>query len=74
MVFSKGFKGERAHGEEYRRPAVEVWGMRAVGLLVLAALYMEFKDASLSPTGHITRKPRPQRHPTQEEDGERAHI
>lgn len=46
--------------------------MRAVGLLVLAALYVEFKDASISPTGHITRKPRPQRHPTQEEDTKEA--
>lgn len=54
------------------RPKVEVWGMRAVIFLVFAALYIEFKDASISPTGHITRKPRPQRHLTpQEEEEER---
>eukprot|EP00438_Fugacium_kawagutii_P008786 Skav235601 [mRNA] locus=scaffold3336:56151:57140:+ [translate_table: standard] len=56
--------------QEYERPAIEVWGMRAVGLLVIFALYREFKDASISPTGQITRKPRPQIHLTQQEEEE----
>ena len=55
---------------QYERPAIEVWGMRAVVLLVIFALYREFKDASISPTGQITRKPRPQIHPTQQEEEE----
>lgn len=55
---------------QYERPAIEVWGMRAVGLLVIFALYREFKDASISPTGQITKKPRPQIHPTQQEEEE----
>ena len=57
--------------KQYERPAFEVWGMRAVAVLVIFALYREFKDASISPTGQITRKPRPQYHPTQEEEEQR---
>lgn len=59
---------EQKTGNDYERPAIEVWGMRAVMLLVIFALYVEFKDASISPTGQISRKPRPQRHLTEEEE------
>ena len=65
-----GQTAEKAPEAEYQRPAIEVWGMRAVVFLVIAALYVEFKDASISPTGHITRKKRPQRHLTEEEEKE----
>lgn len=59
------------HAEFYERPAFEVWGVRAVGLLVLFALYTEFKDVSISPTGQISKKPRPKRHLTPQEEEQR---
>ena len=61
-------KGPNA--EFYERPAFEVWGVRVVVALVIFALYIEFKDVNISPAGQITRKPRPKRHLTPQEEEE----
>merc|ERR1719291_205639 len=38
------------------RPAAEVWGMRIVGGLVLAAVYLQVKDLAFSPTGGLRKQ------------------
>ncbi|CAE7341132.1 unnamed protein product [Symbiodinium sp. CCMP2592] len=65
-------KGPNA--EFYERPTFEVWGVRVVAALVLYALYIEFKDVSISPSGQITRKPRPKRHLTPQEEEEQRRL
>ena len=65
-------KGPNA--EFYARPAFEVWGMRAVAALVLVALYVEFRDVNISPAGQLTRKPRPKRQLTPQEEEEQRRL
>mmetsp|Transcript_29315 Transcript_29315/g.66033 ORF Transcript_29315/g.66033 Transcript_29315/m.66033 type:complete len:212 (+) Transcript_29315:51-686(+) len=65
-------KGPNA--EFYERPMVEVWGVRVVAVLVLAVLYIEFKDVHFSPSGQITRKARPTRQLTPQEEEEQRRL
>ena len=65
-------KGRNA--EFYERPAFEVWGVRAVAVLVVVALYVEFKDVNISPSGQITRKARPKRQLTPQEEEEQRRM
>lgn len=68
---SQGLPGSKARprsrreklGEE--RPPLEVWGMRIVGVLLLAVVYLEVKDLSWSPTGSI-KKAQPRRYEKEE--------
>ncbi|CAE8602909.1 unnamed protein product [Polarella glacialis] len=50
------------------RPAAEIWGMRAIAALVVVVLYLELRDVSIGPNGKPTRKIRPDRNLSPQEE------
>eukprot|EP00933_Yihiella_yeosuensis_P077204 TRINITY_DN87438_c0_g1_i1.p1 TRINITY_DN87438_c0_g1~~TRINITY_DN87438_c0_g1_i1.p1 ORF type:complete len:246 (+),score=37.15 TRINITY_DN87438_c0_g1_i1:47-739(+) len=60
--------------EIQERPVFEVWGMRVVAALLVVALYMELRDVSIGPDGMPTRKVKPKRHLTPQEEEEQRRL